>query len=82
MSLNNKYTFLKEYLEINNYDFDSNISITEIFESVFEFFNNRTKWNLLIKAKDKIQKLNLEDEEINNENIINQNNDTHNFEVK
>lgn len=82
MSLNNKFSFLKEYLEINNYDFGINVSISEIFDSVFEFFNNRTKWNLLTKAKDKIQKLNLEEEKFNNENLINHSSDTHNIEVK
>jgi hypothetical protein len=60
MSLNNKFSFLKNFLKTNNYDFITNISISEIFDSVFEFFTNRTKWNLLRKAKDRIQKLNLE----------------------
>lgn len=34
--------------------------INDIFETVHVFFNNRTKWKLLQKAKDDIQKLNLE----------------------
>lgn len=59
-SHNKKFNFLKEYLEENNYDFSKNKIINDIFETVSIFFNNRTKWNLLRKAKDDIQKLNLE----------------------
>lgn len=93
MSINNKFSFLKEYLELNKYDFSANIAISEIFDTVFEFFNNRTKWNYLGKAKDKIQRLNLEnkmsineeenekEEKLYNENIINQTSDSHNFKV-
>ena len=40
MSLNNKFTFLKDYLELNNYDFIAHGPLSEIFDSVFEFFNN------------------------------------------
>jgi len=88
MSLNNKFTFLKDYLELNNYDFIAHGPLSEIFDSVFEFFNNRTKWNLLAKAKDKIQKLNLEikvsinDNEEYNGNFVNQTSDSHNIEVE
>ncbi len=80
-------------MEDNNYDFERNTIINDIFDSVLVFFNNRTKWKLLQKAKDDIQKLNLEIKdnltEINqnnidkshNENILNNNDDTHQYMV-
>ena len=83
MYLYNKFAFLKEYLETNNYDFDTYKPVSEVFDNVFEYFNNRAKWNLLMKSKDKIQKLNLElgDGKFHKENIVNLSTDSHKFEV-
>lgn len=77
----------------NNYDFERNYIINDIFDTVLVFFNNRTKWKLLQKAKDDIQKLNLEIKDnlsennhnkidkSNYENILDGNDDTHQYMV-
>lgn len=92
LSHNKKFNFLREFLLENNYDFNKNKIINEIFDTVQVFFNNRTKWKLLQKAKDDIQKLNLEikdnlSENANkadksrSENYLDQNDDTHQYMV-
>lgn len=92
LSHNKKFNFLREYLVENNYDFEKNHIVKEIFETVIVFFNNRTKWKLLQKARDDIQKLNLEikdnssvyEHKVNKyplENEIEQNDDTYQYMV-
>jgi len=92
LSHNKKFNFLREFLLENNYDFINNVIINDIFETVHVFFNNRTKWKLLQKAKDDFQKLNLElkdnlsenankVEKSRSENIIEKNDDTHQYMV-
>lgn len=87
LSHNKKFNFLREFLLENNYDFQKNLMIADIFETVLVFFNNRTKWKLLQKAKDDMQKLNLEikdnlsenankAEKSHSENILEPNDDT------
>jgi len=83
---------LREFLLENSYDFEKNSIINDIFETVHVFFNNRTKWKLLQKAKDYMQKLNLElkdslsenankAEKSNSENILEANDDTYQYMV-
>ena len=83
---------MREFLLENNYDFINNVIINDIFETVHVFFNNRTKWKLLQKAKDDFQKLNLElkdnlsenankVEKSRSENILEKNDDTHQYMV-
>lgn len=83
---------MREFLLENNYDFIKNVIINDIFETVHVFFNNRTKWKLLQKAKDDVQKLNLElkdnlsenankVEKSRSENILEKNDDTHQYMV-
>jgi len=92
LSHNKKFNFLREFLLENNYDFINNVIINDIFETVHVFFNNRTKWKLLQKAKDDFQKLNLElkdnlsenankVEKSRSENILEKNDDTHQYMV-
>jgi len=92
LSHNKKFNFLREFLLENNYDFIKNVIINDIFETVHVFFNNRTKWKLLQKAKDDFQKLNLElkdnlsenankVEKSRSENILEKNDDTHQYMV-
>lgn len=68
LSHNKKFNFLREYLVENSYDFEKNHIVNKIFETVLAFFNNRTKWKLLQKARDDIQKLNLEIKDNSSEN--------------
>jgi len=55
-----KYHFLKEWINIKNIEFDSfsSLKIKKIFDDVFSFFNNRSKWRNLIRARDEIIILN------------------------
>ena len=55
-----------------NFDFEYSIStkIKKIFDDVFSFFNNRSKWNNLYKARDEIIRLNSNTKIDNNVNIL------------
>ena len=55
-----KYYYLKDWLNKINLDFEYIVSmkIKKIFDDVFSFFNNRSKWNNLYRARDEIIKLN------------------------
>jgi len=55
-----------------NFDFEYGISlkIKKIFDDVFSFFTNRSKWNNLYKARDEIIKLNSNTKIDHNINII------------
>jgi hypothetical protein len=55
-----------------NFDFEYSISmkIKKIFDDVFSFFNNRSKWNNLYKARDEIIRLNSNTKIDHNVNIL------------
>lgn len=55
-----RYHFLKEWMNIKNIVFDpsSSLKIKKIFDDVFSFLNNRSKWRNLSTARDEIILLN------------------------
>jgi hypothetical protein len=53
-----KYYFLKDLLNASNFNFDTNYIIKKVFEDVFNYYQNRSKWGNLFKARDDIIKLN------------------------
>jgi hypothetical protein len=55
-----KYQYLNNYLRKLNYNFESNNNqiVKGCLEKVYDFFNNRSKWKCLYKAKEEILRLN------------------------
>lgn len=57
MQQSEKFQFLVEYMSKLNYNFETNSQVKNIFDSIINFFTNRSKWKNLYKAKDDILKL-------------------------
>lgn len=53
-----KFTFLKTWLEKNNFSFEKNKEIENIFTNTFNYFKSRSRWKCLIRAKIEILKIN------------------------
>jgi hypothetical protein len=63
-----KFKFLSSYLSKLNYNFESNTSVKSSLERVITFFNNRSKWRELYKAREELLKLNMNFKTIGNDN--------------
>jgi hypothetical protein len=74
-----KFTFLENYLLRLNYNFETNVLVKNSLERVIDFFNNRSKWKALYKARDDIIRLNMNFKIIGNDNTKV---DTHSFNSK
>lgn len=57
MEQSEKFNHLIEYMNKLNYNFEANGQVKSIFDSIINFFTNRSKWKNLYKAKDDILKL-------------------------
>lgn len=53
-----KFNFLKDFLAEKNFNLDCNAQLNKIFDCVFAFFQNRSKWKNLYLARDEIIGLN------------------------
>ena len=68
-SQNEKFSLLKEFIELNKIQFEESTfipNIINIMDFVLSFFQNRSKWNKLIIAQELVAKYNSN---INNQNI-------------
>lgn len=59
-----KFNYLVDHMTKINYNFEANIQVKNIFDSIINFFTNRSKWKNLYKAKDEILKLTANFKEI------------------
>jgi hypothetical protein len=65
---NEKFQYLKDYLMMLGYNFETNILVKNSIEKVLSFFINRSNWRSLYKIKEDMIKLNMNFKTIGNEN--------------
>jgi hypothetical protein len=68
-----KYQYLKDWLLSLGYNFDSNLKCKNIFDRVFNFFQNRSKWKSLYKARDDIIKMSMGYKEVEGDSKLDHN---------
>jgi hypothetical protein len=75
-----RYYFLKEWMNKMNFEFHSSTTtkLRKIFDDVFSYFNNRSKWKNLCRARDEIIRLNCN---IKIENPVKEANTLKSYEV-
>jgi hypothetical protein len=71
MEQQEKYNYLKSWLEKKGFKFDVNPLLNGVFENVYNFLHSRAKWRCLYKARDDILKLSMNYKDNEGQSIVN-----------